>query len=201
MEIYPVIMAGGSGTRFWPASRTHLPKQFLNIFGSKTMIEQTIERVTPLTGEEKIIIVGNVVHHELLEKIRGPKRYVLLEEPFGRNTAPCIGLAAVYLRKRGVISEPLAVLPADHFIADEKRFLGILSMAGRLAAEGSIVTIGIVPSRPETGYGYLKKGAVRYQKEGVDICEIKRFVEKPGGDEALHMSRAETICGTAGYLS
>lgn len=185
MEIYSVVMAGGSGTRFWPASRSYLPKQFLNIIGSKTMIEQTIQRVMPLSEEEKIIIVGNEVHHELLKKISGTKRFIILEEPFGRNTAPCIGLAAIYLRKQGAVGEPMAVLPADHFIADEKRFLGILSIAGRLAGEGSIVTIGIVPSRPETGYGYLRKGAVRDRREGIDICKIERFVEKPGEDEAL----------------
>jgi mannose-1-phosphate guanylyltransferase len=185
MQIYPVIMAGGAGTRFWPASRSNIPKQFLNIIGSKTMIEQTIQRVSPVIEEEKVIIVGNEEHHELLKKISGKRRLVILEEPFGRNTAPCIGLAAVYLRKHGVVDEPMAVLPADHFITDEKRFLSILSIGGSLARKGSIVTIGIVPTRPETGYGYLRKGAVEDKIEGVGVYKIERFVEKPGEEDAL----------------
>jgi mannose-1-phosphate guanylyltransferase len=185
MEIYPVIMAGGAGTRFWPASRSRFPKQFLNVVGSKTMIEQTIRRISPVSEEKKVIIVGSEAHHGLLKKISGKKRFVILEEPFGRNTAPCIGLAAVYLRKNGVIDEPMAVLPADHFITDENRFLDILSIGGALARKGSIVTIGIAPIRPETGYGYLRKGMVKDEVEGVEVCEVERFVEKPGKEEAL----------------
>lgn len=185
MEIYPVIMAGGSGTRFWPASRYNLPKQFLDIIGSKTMIEQTVERVSPVCREENVIIVGNEAHHVLLKKISEKTGCVILEEPFGRNTAPCIGLAAVYLRKKGVVDEPMAVLPADHFITDEKRFRNILSIGGGLARKGSIVTIGIVPTRPETGYGYLLKGAVKDTMEGIEIYKIERFAEKPDKEDAL----------------
>ena len=185
MEMYSVIMAGGSGTRFWPASRSRLPKQFLDIIGSGTMIEQTIQRVSQVTEEEKIIIVGNEAHHGLLKQISGKKRFVILEEPFGRNTAPCIGLAAVYLRKHGVVEEPMAVLPADHFISDEERFVRILSIGAELARKGSIATIGIIPTRPETGYGYLQKGAAKDGVQGVGVWEIKRFVEKPDQENAL----------------
>ncbi len=185
MEIYPIIMAGGSGTRFWPASRSKLPKQFLDIIGSKTMIEQTLDRVSPICREENTIIVGNEAHHDLLNKVSGQKQVVILEEPFGRNTAPCIGLAAVYMRKHGVIDEPMAVLPADHFITDEERFRGILSVGGKLAFQGSIVTIGIVPTRPETGYGYLRRGSVQDEIDGVSVYNIKEFVEKPEQNNAL----------------
>jgi len=200
MEIYPVIMAGGAGTRFWPASRSNLPKQFLNVIGAKTMIEQTIQRVSPISEEENVIIVGNEAHHGLLKKISGKKRFIILEEPFGRNTAPCIGLAAVYLRKHGVVDEPMAVLPADHFITDEKRFLSILSVGGSLAREGSIVTIGIVPTRPETGYGYLRKGAAKDEIEGVEVYKLERFVEKPGNEDALRYVKSRNYFWNSGIF-
>jgi len=185
MEIYAVIMAGGSGTRFWPASRTHVPKQFLEIIGSKTMVEKTLERVGSVCREENTIIVGNEDHHDLLNKAKGQKRVVVLEEPFGRNTAPCIGYAAVYLKKKGIVKEPVAVLPSDHYIKDEDRFRSLLTVGAKLASQGDIVTIGIVPTRPETGYGYLKKGAVREELDGVGIFRIEEFVEKPDRKTAL----------------
>ena len=193
-------MAGGSGTRFWPASRSRLPKQFLDIIGSGTMIEQTIQRVFPVTEEEKIVIVGNEAHHGLLKQISGKKRFVILEEPFGRNTAPCIGLAAVYLRKHGVVEEPMAVLPADHFISDEEKFVRILSIGGELARKGSIATIGIIPTRPETGYGYLQKGAAKDGMQGVGVWEIKRFVEKPDQENALRYLKSGDYLWNSGIF-
>jgi mannose-1-phosphate guanylyltransferase len=185
MYLYPVIMAGGSGTRFWPASRSNRPKQFLNIIGPSSMIQQTMERVRPICSEQDTIIVGSESHHEFLEDISNNDRCVVIEEPLGRNTAPCIGLAAVYLRKKGLVQAPMAVLPADHYIADEERFREVLLAGGRLALKGSIVTIGIVPTRPETGYGYLRRGAVAHEHEGVKAYNVERFVEKPDEETAL----------------
>jgi mannose-1-phosphate guanylyltransferase len=178
-------MAGGSGTRFWPASRNHRPKQFLNIFGSKTMLDQTLERVKPICREENVIIVGSAGHHELLTESVGENRFVVMEEPFGRNTAPCIGLAAVYLRKRGALDDPMVVLPADHFIADEKKFRDVLLAGCRLACDGPIVTVGMMPTRPETGYGYLKRGSVQREVQGVPTYNVERFVEKPEQRDAV----------------
>jgi len=185
MELYPVIMAGGSGTRFWPASRAHYPKQFLNIIGSSTMVEETLKRVKPLATEEHTIIVSNKEHHQLLHTLLGENRYVILEEPLGRNTAPCIGLAALYLKKQGILDKPMVVLPADHFIAEEETFRKILSIGCKLAQKGDIITLGIVPTRPETGYGYLERGEVKKEIEGVPVYAIKRFVEKPDQKTAL----------------
>jgi len=185
MEMYPVIMAGGAGTRFWPDSRNHRPKQFLNIFGSRTMIEQTLDRVKPICREENIIIVGNVGHHDLLKELVGENRFVMLEEPLGRNTAPCVGLAALYLRKKGISDEPMVVLPADHYIADEKKFRDVLSVGCRLACEGHIITVGMIPTRPETGYGYLQRGSVKREVQGVTVCNVESFVEKPKQRDAL----------------
>jgi len=186
MDVYPVIMAGGSGTRFWPASRSLRPKQFLNIIGSKSMIEQTLERVKPLCGDENIIIVGNKDHHLLLNNQLGKNRFIVLEEPLGRNTAPCIGFAAVFLRKKGITDKPMVVLPADHYINDENRFRTVLITGCCLAQQGPIVTIGIVPTRPETGYGYLQRGSARDEIKGIKVYDVKRFVEKPNQKDALH---------------
>ena len=185
MVIYPILMAGGAGTRFWPASRANFPKQFLKIISSRTMVEETLRRLSPIAPEENTIIVGNKDHHNLFHNLLGEKRYVILEEPLGRNTAPCIGFAAVYLKKQGVLDEPMAVLPADHFIADEDKFRETLLMGCGLAKQGDIITIGIVPTRPETGYGYLQKGAIKKQVDGVNVYEIKQFVEKPDQPTAL----------------
>jgi len=185
MELYPVIMAGGSGTRFWPASRAHYPKQFLNIIGSSTMVEETLKRVKPLAAEDHTIIVSNKEHHQLLHTLLGENRYIILEEPRGRSTAPCIGLAALYLKKQGTLDKPMVVLPADHFIAEEETFRKILLIGCKLAQRGDIITLGIVPSQPITGYGYLQRGEVKKSIDGVTVYDIKRFVEKPDQKTAL----------------
>jgi len=188
MNIYAVVMAGGAGTRFWPLSRTNCPKQFLNIIGPKTMIEQTLERIKPLCREEQIIIVGNEEQSIIQKELLGETRLVLLEEPHGRNTAPAIGLAAIYLRKKGIADSPMVVLPADHFINNEEEFRNILLTGCALAKEGSIVTIGIIPTRPETGYGYIRRGSVfnKIDNDKIKVYTVKKFVEKPNQKDALH---------------
>jgi mannose-1-phosphate guanylyltransferase len=185
MELYPVIMAGGSGTRFWPASRAHYPKQFLNIIGSGTMVEETLKRTIPLAVQEHTIIVSSEEHHDILYNLLGENHYIILEEPLGRNTAPCIGLAAIYLKKQDILDQPMVVLPADHFIADDEAFQKILTIGGALAQTGDIITIGFVPTRPETGYGYLECGEVKNEIEGGSAYTVKRFVEKPDQKTAL----------------
>ena len=190
MDIYSVIMAGGSGTRFWPASRANRPKQFLKVIGSKTLIEQTLERVKPICKEKNIIIVGNQKHHDILDNLLGERQFVILEEPRGCNTAPCIGLAAIYLRKNGITDSPMVILPADHFIANEAKFREIILLGCRLAQKGHIITIGIITTRQETGYGYLHKGAVKIEIEGVKVYDIRRFVEKPNQEDAQRYLRS-----------
>jgi len=186
MELYPVIMAGGTGTRFWPASRKNCPKQFLSIIGEKTMLEETLLRIKPLVPEEHIFIVGNKEHHFLLQKILKGFRYIILEEPLGCNTAPAIGLAAVHLKNQGVVNKPMVVLPADHYVADGETFRKIISLGSELAEkEEAIVTIGIPPTRPEIGYGYLRRGNEKKTLAGVKVYEVKEFVEKPNYTTAL----------------
>lgn len=176
--MYIIIMAGGSGTRFWPASRERKPKQFLNIIGSRPLIEQTFLRVSPLTEEQNIFLVINHVHRALTEQIFAERRVTILSEPMGRNTAPCIGLAAIHLR-RNAGDVPMVVLPADHFIADEEAFRQTLQAAARVAETGAIATIGITPTRPETGYGYILKGAQQSAMSSHPVFLVEKFVEKP----------------------
>jgi len=179
-----VIMGGGSGTRFWPLSRETKPKQFLNILGEHPLIEETFLRIAPLANEERVYLVINQAHRELTGEIFEDRRIQILEEPYGRNTAPCIGLAAIHIKKRwGNI--PMAVLPADHFIGDEELFRTTLRACIELSQGGGMVTIGIPPTKPETGYGYIKQGRRCDSISGQEVFEVDRFVEKPDEKRAL----------------
>jgi len=132
LHMFSVIMAGGSGTRFWPASRKSAPKQFLNITGKGEMVIETCDRIKPLSRDEEIIIILGREHLEKANHIFKGRGVHILSEPEGRNTAPCIGLGAVYARHLGC-EGPVAFLPADHFIADVSSFLEVLGLAEDLA--------------------------------------------------------------------
>jgi len=155
--MYAVIMAGGIGTRFWPVSRERAPKQFLNIVGDRSLIEETYLRVAPIVKEGNIFIVVNESHREITEKIFKNRHVQILTEPYSRNTAPCIGLAAVHIAMESR-NAPIAALPADHFIAHDKAFQKILFVGAKAIEKEGICTIGITPTYPETGYGYIKRG-------------------------------------------
>ncbi len=179
-----VIMGGGSGTRFWPLSREKKPKQFLNILGQRPLIEETFFRVSPLVGKERVYLIINRAHRELTQGIFKHYGIQILDEPYGRNTAPCIGLAAIHIRRRwGNI--PMVVLPADHFIGDGELFRTTLCAAIELSQGGGMVTIGIPPTKPETGYGYMKRGRRCDFISGQEVFEVDRFVEKPDEKKAL----------------
>lgn len=180
--MYIVILAGGSGTRFWPLSRKSTPKQLMSVFGGKSMLQRTVERVLPL-DPKRVIVVTNAVQ---AAETRNQLRYIkgvpvdVIEEPVGRNTAPAIGLAASIIARfdpDGI----MAVLPADHYIVDEENFCATLLKARSIAVSGSLVTLGITPTRPETGYGYIEAGAVN----GMGSAPVKRFVEKPQLERAM----------------
>lgn len=180
--MYIVILAGGSGTRFWPLSRKRTPKQLMSVFGGKSMLQRTVERVVPLKPK-RIMVVTNALQaaqtRSQLSHIEGVPVDVI-EEPVGRNTAPAIGLAASIIARfdpDGV----MAVLPADHYIVDEERFRATLLRAREVAREGALVTLGIAPTRPETGYGYIEAEANR----GDEPVRVLRFVEKPVLEKAL----------------
>ncbi|SHF84255.1 mannose-1-phosphate guanylyltransferase [Desulfacinum infernum DSM 9756] len=170
-----VIMAGGSGTRFWPLSRASYPKQFLKIVGNEPLLRATYERIRPLSTDEEILVVVGREHEEETRRILADTRVKILVEPFGRNTAPCVGLAARYAAHLGA-KGPLAVLPADHYVADPEAFQDAIRKAASVTENGGIATLGIVPTRPETGYGYIER-----QTEGAldGVYRVRRFVEKP----------------------
>jgi mannose-1-phosphate guanylyltransferase len=184
--LYAVIMAGGSGTRFWPESRRKRPKQLLRISGDKSMIRLTVERILPAIPYERVMVVTGVAHaQEIRRELPELLEEMLVEEPLGRNTAPCIALAAHKLIK----NDPdaiMAVLPADHLIGREDEFLGALSAGAELAASGDfLITYGIVPNRPETGFGYIRLGRVCADMGTAKAYEAAGFVEKPDHATAL----------------
>ena len=156
---YCVIMAGGIGTRFWPMSRQSCPKQFLDILGTgKSFIRHTYERFNNIIPKENFIVVTNSRYKELvLEHIPELKEHQILCEPIGRNTAPCIAYAAYTLRKINPDAE-MIVTPADHLILNENEFLSIVGKAlDFITDKSALMTIGITPTRPETGYGYIQR--------------------------------------------
>jgi len=183
VSLHPVIMAGGSGTRFWPLSRKSRPKQFLPLAGTQALLVEAAARVRPLAPPEQTFVVCGQAHaasvRELLPEL--PAANVLVE-PLARNTAPCVALAAAVVAAQdpeGI----LLVLPSDHHIADAEGFRAALQAASQAAAEGWLGTIGIRPSHPETGFGYLQKG--EEVRPGVlPVHKVARFVEKPNLERA-----------------
>lgn len=186
--IIPVIMAGGKGERFWPRSRKSFPKQFLNLTGSDSMLQLTVKRLQKLVPIEQIYIVTGedyvAVIHEQIPHL--PAMNIIVE-PVGRNTAPCIGLAAQVVRRRHGNDAVMVVLPSDHLIRQEDIFLNIVSAAVKAAedAEGPLVTLGITPHQPETAYGYIQVGEAWKELQGMDVCRVQRFVEKPDYQTAV----------------
>jgi mannose-1-phosphate guanylyltransferase len=179
-ELYAVIMAGGGGTRFWPWSRQMRPKQVLPILSARTMIRETVDRVRPLVPRERILIVTSRSQARRLhrEVPRIPPENLLLE-PQGKNTAPCLGLAAVHVQRRNP-EAVLIVLPADHYIGAPEKFLRTLRRAAEFAfRQNYLITLGITPAGPETGYGYIQKGPVLGRVRETKVFKAKAFREKP----------------------
>ena len=175
-----VIMAGGKGERFWPWSRSSVPKQFLSLVGDSSLLQRTIGRVSRLIPMERIYVVTGLEYVGLIRsQLPSLPSGNIIIEPVGRDTAPCAGLAALYLERNGHDSV-MAVLPADHVIRDEEEFLGVFRAALEAAERfGGLVTIGIRPTRPETGYGYIKMGSPLEAVEGRQVYRVERFTEKP----------------------
>ncbi len=177
-----IIMAGGSGTRFWPASRESIPKQFLPICGPRPMLEESFLRVAPLADPDRFFVIINGRHHRLTEQILGKTGVGILDEPHGRNTAPCIGLGCIHILKT-LGNIPVIAMPADSFITDEAKFRKCLRRGVSLLQQTGIVTIGILPTHPETGYGYIEKGTP-LNAHGETAFRVRRFTEKPDGETA-----------------
>ncbi len=174
----PVILAGGTGSRLWPLSRSAYPKQFLRLTGQQTMLQQTVQRALSLSNVEKLVVICNQEHRFLVaEQLKeiGVEDAIILLEPVGKNTAPAVAIAALYLRQMGQDNPILLVLPADHVIDDQALFVAAVSQAAIAASHGHLVTFGIQPLHPETGYGYIKTAPT----SDSFLFTVEQFVEKP----------------------
>ncbi|MDR2876540.1 MAG: mannose-1-phosphate guanylyltransferase/mannose-6-phosphate isomerase [Chromatiales bacterium] len=183
MKLRPVVLSGGSGTRLWPLSREFYPKQLLAPLGGSTLLQATLERLAGLESELEIqppIVVCSEEHRFLVaEQLRVQHEpATLILEPVGRNTAPAATLAALQALVDSGAQTPLLIMPADHLIADNDAFHRAVSAGATLAADGFVVTFGIVPTRPETGYGYIRKGHA-LGNSVTPVSFVDRFVEKP----------------------
>lgn len=197
MQLLPVILSGGSGSRLWPLSREAYPKQFLPLMGNRSLLQATVQRIDGMDGTISLVdplIVCNEAHRFLVaEQFRLMQRdaMAIMLEPKGRNTAPALALAAMMALKSG--EDPvMLVMPADHLINEETVFRQVVSEGAQLADRQKVVTFGIVPTGPETGYGYIRKGAT-LADEG-SACRLDAFVEKPD------LSTARKYLDSGNYL-
>lgn len=197
-----LIMAGGKGTRFWPMSTEEKPKQFLNLIGENTMLQSTVNRLRELINLEHIFVCtsNSYVHlvHEQLPEL--PEKNIIVE-PVGRNTAPCILLSTLYIKEMCGECE-IVVVPSDHIINDNSKFLNILMAADNFIQlnQESIVTIGIEPNRPETGYGYINFGDEVALINQQSVKKVKKFVEKPDFQTANTYLKEGTYLWNAGMF-
>ncbi len=189
-EFRPIILAGGSGTRFWPLSRRARAKQVLVLDGERSMIQQTVERLAPLAGPGNVWVITNgLLSAKITEQLDWLPGEQILSEPAARNTAPAAGLAA-FLIERESPDAVLGMFPADHVIGDEPGFVSTLAHAIKLAAAGeNMVVLGVTPTRPETGYGYIETGTTT--RDGA--VHVRRFTEKPD------LERAEAFLAAGNY--
>jgi mannose-1-phosphate guanylyltransferase len=197
-NFYPVILAGGRGTRFWPLSRKRRAKQLLALDGKRTMIQQTMARLQPLAPPRQLRVITNEdLRGEISRQLPRLDGKQIIAEPVGRNTAPAIGLAAFILLR----SDPRAVLglfPSDQVIADQNRFREILRRGIDVAAAGeNIVVLGIRPARAETGYGYIEAGR---PTEDAEVLHVRRFTEKPDAVSAVEFVRAGNYFWNSGMF-
>ena len=197
MKLIPVILSGGSGTRLWPVSRSAYPKPFMKMPDGQSLLEKTLARARRLTAEQGAVVTVTgrdfyFLSTDVYQRLGAvdPKTARFLLEPVGRNTAPAIAMAAKLVERDFGADACLLVMPADHLIDDDARFAEAVSHAAQLAAAGHLVTFGIVPTRPETGYGYIRTGAAI----GDHGKAVVRFIEKPGPE------LAEQYLATGDYL-
>ncbi len=190
-------MAGGSGTRFFPLSRKALPKQFLSLFGGQSLLAETIDRVQPVVGPSNVFVVSAEAQAELVHQHVGRDVGVFLE-PAARNTSPCLMWTVLGLKQlRRDSSEVIVALPADHYVRDEEKFRDLLSRAIQFAAEeNTIVTLGITPSSPHTGYGYIEAG----EGWAAGHSRVARFIEKPDSRRAAEFLAKKNFFWNAGIF-
>ncbi len=193
-----VIMAGGSGTRFWPQSRMAKPKQFLDVVGEKSMIRLTMDRLLEELPTEKIFVVTAESQVKLVKKHLPelPAKNIIIE-PFGMNTAPCIALSYAYIKRFAALTETMVVLPADHLITKVDVFWENINKSQELARAGNLVTFGIIPTYPATGYGYIQAG----EKANDFAYKVAQFKEKPNYETAQDFLKAGNFFWNSGMFS
>ena len=198
MEIYAVIMAGGVGSRFWPRSKEKKPKQLIRSFGEHTMIQDTVKRLDGLVKPENILVITNKIQKpRVIEQLPELKPENIIDEPFGKNTAACIGLASILIKAKN--KEAVVItLPSDHLIKDEEQFRNCLKNAAEYASHSKgLVTIGIIPNRPETGYGYIQFDDKEISK---NIYRVLTFAEKPNLSTAKQFIESGDFLWNAGIF-
>jgi mannose-1-phosphate guanylyltransferase len=200
--LYAVVMAGGSGTRFWPKSRRDTPKQLLRLYGDATMLQQTVERVAPMVPPERVLVVtGADQAGAVRAQLPAVPASNVVAEPCPRDTAPCVGLAAQIVMRR----EPgatMIVMPADHVIRPEETFRKTVRAALSVidADPTAFVTFGVKPTRPETGYGYIERGEPLGSPEGIPLHKVVQFREKPDRATAEGFLKAGNFAWNAGIF-
>lgn len=209
--LYAIIMAGGSGTRFWPKSRRNRPKQLLKLFGEETMLQQTVRRIEPLVPRERILIVTGADQAEATRaQLPDLPAANIVAEPCPRDTAACVGLAAWIVRQANqepgmIVGNPEAtmiVMPADHVVQPAATFLETVRAATLVIQDDptTLVTFGIKPTRPETGYGYIERGELVETRHGVAVYRVVQFREKPDQDTARQFLAAGNFVWNSGIF-
>ena len=200
MNYHAIIMAGGSGTRLWPLSRGGSPKQALKLAGERTMFQNAVDRLLPLFSIDRIAIVTREEHRAILSaQMPDMPSNNFICEPEGRGTAPAIGLAAIHLRRKNP-DAVMAVLTADHFIANAEQFRKTLTAAFQVAAKGRLVTLGITPSSASTGFGYIKQADLLEGTGNIPVFRVEKFVEKPDAENASRMFESKDYCWNSGMF-
>jgi mannose-1-phosphate guanylyltransferase len=198
--VYAVVLAGGGGTRLWPLSRPECPKPFLRLLGDETLIQRTVARLEPLVSPQDVYVVTDRRHLALVaEQLPAVPASNHLGEPMGRNTAAAVALAGEAIARPD--DEVMLVLPADAHVADEAGFRAALAAAGEVARGGSLVTLGVTPDRPETGYGYILARPPAREVAGHPTYDVERFVEKPTEELAAELLATGLASWNAGIFA
>lgn len=198
MELYAVIMAGGVGSRFWPRSKERKPKQLIRIFGDNTMIQDTVKRMEGLVEPKNIFVITNKVQKSrVIEQLPQLPEENIVDEPFGKNTAACIGLASILIKAKNN-DAVIVTLPSDHLIKDDEEFRKCLKNAADFAYNSKgLVTIGITPTRPETGYGYIQFDEKEVSN---NVYKVLTFAEKPNLETARRFIESGDFLWNAGIF-
>jgi mannose-1-phosphate guanylyltransferase len=191
--LYALILAGGVGSRLWPKSRDSLPKQFLNLTGVETMLQIAVRRISPLVPPERIFVATGERYVGLVkEQLPMLRPENIIAEMSGKNTAPAIGLGALHIAQADP-QATMAVLTADHLISNETAFCQALQTAAEVAQSSQLVTLGITPTGPETGFGYIQRGEMMDHYQGGEVYKVKAFLEKPA------LPTAQKFCESGEY--